>query len=508
MTEKIIFIPARLKSSVVGGHVTGASDIIDDARNKPQDVINSEVSEDSADIHEHINIIEGKIPSAASSSNKLVDKASLTAETQRATAAENANADAISAEEVRAKGVEQTNATTISNEITRATEAENTLQENIEAENQRAVAAETIHTEGIAAINAKIPSAASSENQLADKAFVNSSISTSTAEFRGTSEPGLTEEQFLAWANSLTKDVNDYVYWNTEDNTGNTQYKKYKYNGSTWLYEYTLNNSSFTSDQWATINSGLTDNHKIKLDALPTNAELTTAFNNKQDVISDLEAIRSGAALGATAYQKPSSGVPSSDMTSEVQESLGKADTAYQKPFNGIPESDLDNATQSKIDAGETAYQKPNTGIPKEDLTSAVQESLAKADTALQEHQSLDNYYVKSEVDTLLDDKAATDNVYTKGEINSLLFDKQNTLVSGTNIKTVNGYTLLGSGDLTISTTGVASDADPLMDGIASAGTSTEYSRGDHRHPSDDSKQDVLIFATTEESIEAAEELT
>lgn len=32
----------------------------------------------------------------------------------------------------------------------------------------------------------------------------------------------------------------------------------------------------------------------------------------------------------------------------------------------------------------------------------------------------------------------------------------------------------------------------PLMDGTASAGLSNDYSRGDHRHPSDTSKQDVL----------------
>jgi hypothetical protein len=46
-------------------------------------------------------------------------------------------------------------------------------------------------------ITEKIPEQASSSNQLADKEFVNSSISTATATFRGTSAVGLTEEQFL-----------------------------------------------------------------------------------------------------------------------------------------------------------------------------------------------------------------------------------------------------------------------------------------------------------------------
>lgn len=39
-----------------------------------------------------------------------------------------------------------------------------------------------------------------------------------------------------------------------------------------------------------------------------------------------------------------------------------------------------------------------------------------------------------------------------------------------------------------------ASTATPLMDGTAAVGTSTAFARGDHVHPSDTSKQDVLTF--------------
>lgn len=52
--------------------------------------------------------------------------------------------------------------------------------------------------------------------------------------------------------------------------------------------------------------------------------------SSKQDVISDLAAIRSGAQAGATAYQKPSGGIPKTDLAGAVQTSLGKADTAVQ----------------------------------------------------------------------------------------------------------------------------------------------------------------------------------
>lgn len=40
-------------------------------------------------------------------------------------------------------------------------------------------------------------------------------------------------------------------------------------------------------------------------------------------------------------YSKPSGGIPASDLASAVQTSLGKADSAYQKPSGGIPAADL-----------------------------------------------------------------------------------------------------------------------------------------------------------------------
>ena len=57
--------------------------------------------------------------------------------------------------------------------------------------------------------------------------------------------------------------------------------------------------------------------------ALPANTEY-------QSPINDLESIRSGAQSGATAYQKPNTGIPSTDLSSAVQVSLRKADSALQ----------------------------------------------------------------------------------------------------------------------------------------------------------------------------------
>jgi len=133
------------------------------------------------------------------------------------------------------------------------------------------------------AIEMKIPTAASSLNQLADKAYVNDTVATASATFRGTSPLGLSENAFKAWANELTHDVNDYVYWRYVDNVGNIIFKRYKWDGYNWVYEYELNNSGFTAEQWAAINSSITEALTQKLAALPTRADLDAMFEGKQD---------------------------------------------------------------------------------------------------------------------------------------------------------------------------------------------------------------------------------
>lgn len=107
--------------------------------------------------------------------------------------------------------------------------------------------------DAVDAINAKIPSQASATNQLADKDFVNSSIATNTAYFIGTFD---SVAQLNAY--SGTKTNNDYAFVKSTDSAGNTIFSRYKWNGTAWLYEYELNNSSFTASQWAAVNSGAT----------------------------------------------------------------------------------------------------------------------------------------------------------------------------------------------------------------------------------------------------------
>lgn len=81
----------------------------------------------------------------------------------------------------------------------------------------------------------------------------------------------------------------------------------------------------------------------ISLDASDVGAQaaITASGILKGDGAGGVSAAVAGTDYGT--YSKPSGGIPSSDMTSAVQTSLGKADSAYQKPSGGIPASDLAN---------------------------------------------------------------------------------------------------------------------------------------------------------------------
>lgn len=133
----------------------------------------------------------------------------------------------------------------------------------------------------------KVPAQASKTNQLADKDFVNSSISTNTAYYiSNNGQPFTSLAQLQAYSGPLTN--NDYAFVVGTDAAGNTTYTRYKYNADTqtWAEEYVLNNSSFTAAQWAAINSAITSGDVEKLAALPTKAQLDALLAAKQDTLT------------------------------------------------------------------------------------------------------------------------------------------------------------------------------------------------------------------------------
>lgn len=173
------------------------------------------------------------------------------------------------------------------------------VNNQISSHNESASAHSDIRNE-ISDINSLIPNQASSSNQLADKDFVNSSIATSTATFKGSynvvSDMGLhynsSHSDVKTWmdANVVNCDNNDYseVLYPTSDSAATEIFlvERWKYN-TAWEYDYPLNNSGFTSAQWKSINSGATSEliaqittNKNAIDAMDSTATIASVSND------------------------------------------------------------------------------------------------------------------------------------------------------------------------------------------------------------------------------------
>ena len=119
-----------------------------------------------------------------------------------------------------------------------------------------------------------------------------------------------------------------------------------------------------------------------------------------------------------------------------------------------------------KIQVSGVTYDIGGTGgggNPTVELTQAEYDVLVSAGTVsadtyyiITDAQAgdLTDYYTKTETNTLLGGKADTATTYTKTEVDNAITaatsTKQDTLVSGTNIKTINNESILGSGNIDI----------------------------------------------------------
>lgn len=137
---------------------------------------------------------------------------------------------------------------------------------------------------------------------------------------------------------------------------------------------------------------------------------------------SDIHVTSTQKTAWTVKYDKPSGGIPKTDLASAVQSSLEKADTALQQHQDisaltaHVANSSI-HVTPEQKTAWSAKYDKPASGIPKSDFASAVQASLNKADTALQEHQDiseLTNHVANSGVHVTADNKTAWNAKYDK----------------------------------------------------------------------------------------------
>ena len=203
----------------------------------------------------------------------------------------------------------------------------------------------------------------------------------------------------------------------------------------------------------------------------------------KQSKIEDLASIRAGAQKGATALQsytekytgtvtgikingvvKSGSGVIDLGTITPTKISQLENDSNFVTPedvaavalsgsYNDLHDTPSIPAavTESTVSGwGFTkntgTYSKPSGGIPKSDLASAVQTSLGKADTAIQSTsfgELTDLAVVKGF------ESSQNGTVYALPDCDT--GDEDDILLSRSSVKTINGQSIVGSGDITIS---------------------------------------------------------
>lgn len=171
----------------------------------------------------------------------------------------------------------------------------------------------------------------------------------------------------------------------------------------------------------------------------PISTATQTALNNKQDTLisgTNIKTINSTSILG-------SGDIVISGGSGAVDSVNGQTGVVVLDADDISDDSTINKFTTSsdisKLAGIEAGAEVNNiSDINATDLTDG-------GDTILHTHDS--RYYTESEADTLL-------------------LGKQDTLVSGTNIKTINSTTLLGSGDIAV---------EPTI----TAGTTAQYYRGD-----------------------------
>lgn len=293
--------------------------------------------------------------------------------------------------------------------------------------------------DSITTINGKIPSQASSSNQLADKNFVNSSIGTNTANYiSNNGNPFTSLAQLQAYTGTVTN--NDYAFVTGTDEAGNTYYDRYKatVSGSSvsWGKEYRLNNSSFTAAQWAAISSGI------------TSTQVTSYSSHVSN--NDIHVTTSDKSTWSGKYSKPSTGIPKTDLASAVQTSLDKADTALQShqslaAYVQGPASSTDAHVATFNGTGGKTIKDSGYTIAKSVPSDAV---FTDTDTKV---TSAGNHYTPSYSST----KSASGATGT----------------SGTTVQVVTGVQIDSKGHVTGVTSGAATDTTYESKSASSGGT-------------------------------------
>lgn len=224
------------------------------------------------------------------------------------------------------------------------------------------------------------------------------------------------------------------------------------------------------------------------LTAHTANTEIHVTLANKEAWNAKLDAADVEGFFGAVNYDKESKRINFYN-TSTGGTVLGYVDATDFIKDGMVSNVEIKEVAEKGVclvitfnsDSGKQAIEIPISQIfdasnyyTKEQTDSAIAAytyDKATIDQKVAEGGTFDptQYYDKTATDNLLANKADTATTYTKNEVDNAITaatsTKQDTLVSGTNIRTVGGHSVLGSGNILLmkAHVGTGNDAETLI---------------------------------------------
>lgn len=254
-------------------------------------------------------------------------------------------------------------------------------------------------------------------------------------------------------------------------------------------------------------------------------------IEGKQDIIQDLNAIREGADLGKTALQEETDPVwtaekvnyyTKSDIDTSLESKANKSEiptvptnvsaftndagylTEHQSLDNYYTKTESDGKYATQVVVNEEIAARINdirevkatleSKADKSEIPTVPTNVSAFTNDAgyLTEHQSLDNYYTKTEVNVSLETKADKSEIPNlNGYATEQWVGQQGYLTEHQTLKTINGETIVGDGDITISG---GEETDPIW-----TAEKVNYSTTEEMNIELGKKQDKLTNTATME---------
>lgn len=367
------------------------------------------------------------------STNSL--KTELDEEIARATQAERDIQNSVSAETARAQQAEADNLEKINNEIARAKQAEETNTKAIKDESDRAKAAESKNTD---AINTEISRAQTAENQIIGSVYsLDSYVKESITELKESigSDSGLSdridevEAAYKAADNALGQRITDEITRATNAENANTN---------------KITTEKNRNDAQDTLITNL-QNSKVASVELIQDQQNSLHYTLMVDSVNAGEiSIPKDRFLKEVVYDADTTSLVftfvAEDGDSVVRVNIGDLVDVYtagnglqlaaSNKFNVV----IDSTSDSYLTVGPNGVKLIGVAAAINSVRSEFEESSQQLTESIKAETAR-----ATEVENSL-----------VGQIYALDSQKQNTLVSGTNIKTVNGESLVGAGNIEI----------------------------------------------------------